>query len=106
MELMAAIRALQALKRPCDIILYTDSIYVRDGITKWILGWQKNGWRTAAKKPVMNAELWRELLDAAAPHRIDWRWVKGHSGHAENDRADKLACDAATAIQEANLSAR
>ncbi|MEA3002638.1 MAG: ribonuclease [Sphingomonadales bacterium] len=95
MELLAAIRALEALKRPCEIVLHTDSIYVRDGITKWIFGWQKNGWRTADRKPVKNAELWQELLAAAAPHRIDWRWVKGHSGHAENDRADQLACDAA-----------
>jgi ribonuclease HI len=95
MELLAAIRALEALKRPCDVVLHTDSIYVRDGITKWIFGWQKNGWRTADRKPVKNAELWQELLAAAAPHRIDWRWVKGHSGHAENDRADQLACDAA-----------
>ena len=104
MELLAAIRALQALKRPCHVDLTTDSVYVRDGITKWIFGWQKNGWRTAAKKPVKNAELWQELLDAARPHRIDWRWVKGHAGHAENERADKLACDAA--LQFVNRSAR
>jgi ribonuclease HI len=96
MELLAAIRALEALKRPCDVVLHTDSIYVRDGITKWIHGWKRNGWRTADRKPVKNAELWQALLDAAAPHQIEWRWVKGHSGHAENDRADKLACDAAT----------
>ncbi len=95
MELVAAIRALQALKRPCRVHLSTDSNYVRDGITKWIFGWQKNGWRTADKKPVKNAELWQELLDAAKPHKIDWRWVKGHAGHPENERADKLACDAA-----------
>ncbi len=101
MELMAAIRALEALKRPCEIVLHTDSVYVRDGITKWIFGWQRNGWRTADRKPVKNADLWQELLAAAARHKIDWRWVKGHSGHAENDRADKLACDAATEIQRA-----
>jgi ribonuclease HI len=95
MELLAAIRALEALKKPCDVVLHTDSIYVRDGITKWIHGWRRNGWRTADRKPVKNAELWQELLDAAAPHNVAWRWVKGHSGHAENDRADKLACDAA-----------
>jgi ribonuclease HI len=95
MELLAAIRALEALKRPCEVVLHTDSIYVRDGITKWIHGWRRNGWRTADKKPVKNAELWQELVEAAAPHKIDWRWVKGHSGHIENDRADKLACDAA-----------
>ena len=95
MELLAAIRALEALKRPCEVILYTDSIYVRDGITKWIHGWRRNGWRTADRKPVKNAELWQELLDAAAPHRIEWKWVKGHAGHPENERADRLACDAA-----------
>jgi len=95
MELLAAIRALEALKRACQVDLYTDSSYVRDGITKWIFGWQKNGWRTAAKQPVKNAELWQELLQAAKPHRVDWHWVKGHAGHPENERADKLACDAA-----------
>ena len=95
MELMAAIRALEALKRPCKVDLHTDSIYVRDGITKWIHGWQKNGWRTADRKPVKNAELWQALLEAARPHRIEWHWVKGHSGHPENDRADALACAAA-----------
>ncbi len=99
MELMAAIRALQALKRPCRVTLTTDSNYVRDGITKWIHGWQKNGWRTADRKPVKNADLWQELIEAVAPHRIDWRWVKGHAGHAENERVDKLACDAARAFQ-------
>jgi ribonuclease HI len=97
MELLAAIRALEALKRPCEVTLWTDSNYVRDGITKWIHGWRKNGWKTADRKPVKNAELWQELLDAAAPHKVDWRWVKGHAGHPENERADKLACDAATA---------
>jgi ribonuclease HI len=95
MELMAAIRALQALTKPCRITLMTDSIYVRDGITKWTAGWQRNGWRTADKKPVKNKELWQELLEAVKPHRIDWQWVKGHAGHPENERADKLACDAA-----------
>jgi ribonuclease HI len=95
MELLAAIRALEALKRPCHVTLTTDSVYVRDGITKWIHGWQKNGWRTAAKQPVKNAELWQELLTASRPHRIDWHWVKGHAGHPENERADELACAAA-----------
>ena len=95
MEMLAAIRALEALKRPCHVALYTDSVYVRDGITKWIHGWQRNGWRTASKAPVKNAELWQALLAATAPHRIDWHWVKGHAGHPENERADKLACDAA-----------
>jgi ribonuclease HI len=95
MEMLAAIRALQALKRPCHVILTTDSVYVRDGITRWIHGWQKNGWRTADRKAVKNVELWQELLEAAAPHRVEWHWVKGHAGHPENERADKLACDAA-----------
>ena len=95
MELMAAIKGLEALKRPCRVQLFTDSNYVRDGITKWIHGWRRNGWRTADKKPVKNAELWQELLDAAAPHRVEWHWVKGHSGHPENDRVDALACAAA-----------
>ena len=95
MELMAAIRALEALKRPCEVRLYTDSIYVRDGITKWIHGWRRNGWRTADRKPVKNAELWQALERAAAAHKIEWRWVKGHSGHPENERADRLACDEA-----------
>ncbi len=95
MELLAAIRAFEALKRPCEVTLWTDSVYVRDGITKWIHGWRRNGWKTADKKPVKNAELWQELLEAAAPHKVDWRWVKGHAGHPENERADRLACDAA-----------
>ena len=95
MELLAAIRSLEALKRPCKVDLYTDSNYVRDGITKWIHGWRRNGWKTADRKPVKNAELWQELLDATAPHKVQWHWVKGHSGHPENERADRLACDAA-----------
>ena len=97
MELMAAIEALNALKKPCRVSLTTDSNYVRDGITKWIHGWRRNGWKTADRKPVKNAELWQALLDAAAPHRIEWHWVKGHAGHPENDRADALACAAADA---------
>ena len=92
MELMAAIEALKALKKPCHVQLYTDSNYVRDGITKWIHGWRRNGWKTSDRKPVKNAELWQALVNACAPHRIDWHWVKGHSGHPENDRADALAC--------------
>ena len=91
MELMAAIMALEALKRPCKVRLLTDSNYVRDGVTKWIHGWKKNGWRTADKKPVKNVELWQRLDAARAPHQVDWIWVKGHSGHAENERADQLA---------------
>ena len=97
MEMLAAIRALEALKRPCDVVLTTDSKYLIDGITRWIDGWRKRGWKTAAKKPVANADLWRDLLDAADPHRIDWCWVKGHAGHAENERADRLASAAAEA---------
>ena len=97
MELMAAIEALNALKKPCHVQLWTDSNYVRDGITKWIHGWRRNGWKTADKKPVKNAELWQALVEASAPHRIDWHWVKGHAGHPENERADALACAEAEA---------
>jgi ribonuclease HI len=91
MELMAAIEALNALKHPCAVILTTDSVYVRDGISKWMPGWKRNGWRTADKKPVKNLELWQALDAARTPHDVDWRWVKGHAGHAENERADELA---------------
>ena len=91
MELMGAIMGLEALKRPCAVRLCTDSIYVNDGVTKWIHGWKKNGWRTADKKPVKNIELWQRLDAARAPHQVEWRWVKGHSGHPENERADQLA---------------
>ncbi len=97
MELTAAIRALEALTRPCAVTLSTDSRYVMDGLTKWIHGWQRNGWRTADRKPVKNAELWQALLAAAQPHSIDWRWVKGHAGNADNERVDRLASDAAVA---------
>tara|TARA_R110002033_G_scaffold56677_3_gene105642 strand:+ start:3565 stop:4026 length:462 start_codon:yes stop_codon:yes gene_type:complete len=95
MELRAAIEALNALKRPCRVKLSIDSTYVKDGITKWIFGWQKNGWRTAARKPVKNADLWQELLKAVEPHQIEWQWVKGHAGDADNERADLLASNAA-----------
>jgi ribonuclease HI len=91
MELMAAISALETLTRPSRVELHTDSVYLKDGITKWIHGWKKNGWRTADKKPVKNAELWQRLDEAQRVHDIDWRWVKGHAGHAENERADELA---------------
>jgi ribonuclease HI len=97
MEMMAAISGLNALTKPCRVTLSTDSRYVMDGLTKWIKGWQRNGWRTADKKPVKNADLWQALLDAAKPHRIEWVWVKGHAGHPENERADRLASDAAIA---------
>jgi len=97
MEMMAVIAALGALTRPCHVSLATDSRYVLDGLTKWVHGWQKNGWRTADKKPVRNADLWQALIVAAKPHRIEWQWVKGHAGHPDNERADKLASDAAVA---------
>ena len=91
MELTAAIEALNALKRPCEVELHTDSQYVRNGITSWIHSWKRNGWRTADKKPVKNAELWQALENALERHTIDWRWVKGHAGNADNERADELA---------------
>ena len=97
MELLGAIEALRALKAPCQVTLHTDSRYVIDGITGWVFGWQRNGWKNAAKKPVANAELWQDLLTAVRPHKIEWVWVKGHDGHPENERADKLASDAALA---------
>ncbi len=97
MELTAVIRALDALKEPCHVALHTDSRYVIDGITKWIFGWQKNGWINSQKKPVLNADLWQQLLESRRRHRIDWIWVKGHDGHPENERADRLASDAALA---------
>ncbi|MGD8569756.1 MAG: ribonuclease HI [Gammaproteobacteria bacterium] len=91
MELMAAIVALETLKRSCKVSLTTDSKYVRDGISQWIDNWKKRGWKTAAKTPVKNAELWRRLDKARQPHEIDWHWVKGHAGHPENEQADQLA---------------
>jgi ribonuclease HI len=91
MELMAAISALGALKEPCKVDLWTDSNYVRDGISGWIDGWKKNGWKTAARQPVKNAELWQALDEARKRHKVTWHWVKGHAGHPENERADELA---------------
>ena len=91
MELMAAISALEALKQPSQVTLTTDSVYVKDGISKWIHGWKRNGWKTADKKPVKNAELWQRLDAARRDHEIEWQWVKGHAGNAENERADELA---------------
>lgn len=105
MEMTAVIRALEALKRPCHVTLSTDSRYVMDGITKWMHGWLKNSWRTADKKPVKNADLWQQLWAVAKPHRIDWVWVKGHAGHPDNERADKLASDAALAAGRAPAEA-
>jgi len=101
MELMAAISALEALKRPCKVRLYTDSTYVRDGVTKWIHGWKKNGWKTSDKKPVKNVDLWQRLDAARVPHQVEWIWVKGHSGHAENDRVDALARQAIATLRAA-----
>ncbi|MEH3158748.1 MAG: ribonuclease HI [Sphingomonas taxi] len=97
MELTAAIEALKVLTRPCRIRLSTDSKYVMDGLTRWIHGWRKNGWRTADKKPVKNAELWQALFAETQKHEIEWIWVKGHAGHPDNERVDKLASDAAVA---------
>ena len=91
MELMAAISALTALSEPCSVVLTTDSTYVKDGITKWIRNWKANGWRTAAKKPVKNKDLWQQLDVQCLHHTVDWRWVKGHTGHEGNERADALA---------------
>ena len=91
MELMAAIQALEALKRPCEIALTTDSEYVRKGITEWLANWKRRGWKTADKKPVKNQDLWQRLEAATHRHQIRWHWIKGHSGHEENERADALA---------------
>jgi ribonuclease HI len=91
MELTAAISALEALKRPCEVDLHTDSQYLRQGVTGWMFGWKKNGWRTADRKPVKNEDLWRRLDEATGRHKIDWRWVKGHAGDEMNERADELA---------------
>lgn len=91
MELMAAIAGLETLNTPCQVILTTDSQYVRQGITSWITNWKAKGWKTAAKKPVKNKDLWQRLDAACEMHAVDWRWVKGHSGHAENERVDELA---------------
>ena len=91
MELTAAIMALEALKQPCDVTMYTDSQYVRNGITDWLPKWVRNGWRTADKKPVKNQELWERLYEASQRHHISWKWVRGHAGHEHNERVDQLA---------------
>ncbi|MGE0652344.1 MAG: ribonuclease HI [Alphaproteobacteria bacterium] len=91
MELMAAIVALESLTRPVPVRLHTDSQYVKDGITQWIAGWKRNGWKTAARKPVKNEDLWRRLDTAQAQHNVSWHWIRGHDGHPENERADELA---------------
>ena len=94
MEMMAVIVSLETLKRPCEILLHTDSTYVMKGMTEWLEGWKARNWKTAAKKPVKNVDLWQRLDDAIARHRVDWKWVKGHSGVPENERADELARNA------------
>jgi ribonuclease HI len=101
MELMAAIMALEALKRPCAVDLHTDSEYLRQGITGWINGWKRNGWRTAARKPVRNIDLWQRLDAAVNRHTVHWHWVRGHSGHDLNERADELAREAIAEIRAA-----
>jgi ribonuclease HI len=100
MELMAAIMGLESLRRPCLVKLSTDSTYVKDGITRWIADWKRRGWKTADKKPVKNVDLWQRLEAAAAQHEIEWEWVRGHAGHPENERADRLARDAIRAVRE------
>ncbi len=100
MELMAAIAGLEALKRPCRVRLYSDSQYLRDGITRWIHAWKARGWRTADRKPVKNIDLWQRLEAAAVPHEIAWEWVRGHAGHPENERADALARAAIAAMRD------
>jgi ribonuclease HI len=105
MELMGAISALEALKRPCRVDLYTDSQYLRGGITGWIHGWKRNGWRTAEKKPVKNVDLWQRLDAALKHHDVKWHWVRGHAGHAMNERADRLAREAIVAIRAGAIGA-
>lgn len=101
MELMAAIQGLEALKQDCDVIVTTDSKYVMNGITQWLAGWKRNGWKTADKKPVKNVELWQRLEQATHRHKIDWQWVRGHTGHPENELADSLANRAIDEMQSA-----
>jgi ribonuclease HI len=98
MEMMAAIKGLGALIEPCTVDLYSDSKYVLDGMSKWIHGWQRNGWVNASKKPVRNADLWHDLIEAARPHKVNWHWVRGHNGHPENERVDALASAEAARI--------
>ena len=105
MELMAAIVALEALKRPCAVDIHTDSQYLRNGIMTWINNWKRNGWRTADKKPVKNVDLWKRLDEALQPHDVKWHWVKGHAGHAMNERADQLARDGLIAARAGAVGA-
>jgi ribonuclease HI len=106
MELLAAIRALVALNQPCAVTLHTDSAYLRNGITQWLGGWKRNGWRTADRKPVKNDDLWKQLDEAAARHRIEWRWLKGHAGHADNERCDRLAAGEMAKIHQSHTRAQ
>ncbi|MGZ5545225.1 MAG: ribonuclease HI, partial [Limisphaerales bacterium] len=99
MELQAAIEALNALKEPCDIEFFTDSTYLKSGVTSWLAGWKRNGWRTKTKQPVKNADLWRALVSAVAMHKLTWKWVKGHAGHTGNERCDLLANEAIAKIK-------
>ena len=98
MELMAAIEALATLTESCAVELYTDSVYVQKGVSEWIHGWKRKGWKTSAGKPVKNVDLWQRLDEQAARHRVEWKWVKGHAGNPDNEIADRLACDAAAAV--------
>ena len=100
MEMTAVIKGLNALIEPCTVTLYTDSRYVIDGITKWVHGWKKKGWINASKQPVRNADLWHDLIEAELRHQVTWTWVRGHAGHVENERVDKLASDAALAAAQ------
>ncbi|MDH3715246.1 MAG: ribonuclease HI [Gammaproteobacteria bacterium] len=100
MEMMAAIRGLETLRRACAVTITTDSLYLKNGVTEWLSGWKARGWRTAARKPVKNMDLWQRLDAALARHQVSWHWVKGHSGHAENERADQLANAAIDAMHE------
>ena len=99
MELTAIIQGLAALKRPCAVVIYTDSQYVKNGMEQWIHGWKKNGWKTASKQPVKNEDLWQQLGRLAAQHQIQWQWVRGHAGHAENERADALANQGVASVE-------
>ena len=105
MELMAAISALEALREPCAVQLYTDSVYVRSGLLEWLPGWKKRGWKTADKKPVKNQDLWQRLDAAAARHQVEWHWVKGHSGHPGNEAADRLANEGILLAQQKGAAA-
>ena len=105
MELMGALQAMRALNQPCEIKLHTDSQYVKKGMTEWLPGWKRNGWRTSSKEPVKNADLWRELEVEAARHKLHWHWVKGHAGNRDNERCDELATEAITKLKQSYTKA-